>query len=444
MKWRIDGVVCMLFLVVLGKVCCHEAVLIKEGFVVSRSGEDWKWLERKEAVGSFSGGCRRYTDARGHKGYTCQACFDSANTVFQVGRFVEELNVDVDLTKLEGLVKASVPLPEICVDPCKQSRKSNGEDDRRHIFETERQANCLSVCTPERVDLDVSLENLLGGFGVVTRSLKETALKESRWVDPLFPGAAEIFGGVCLTLTIPLCTYDMRMELTYAGVTLHATSVNVLQTSFSGSPDAIGKASCKHRHDPLASSDIDVDAHTKSFQVCSAVSMPLLTGLQVCLHVSDLVITGTGLQGCVAVQIDDRTQVGCLHVGHVEECNPKNCSSCMLDPSCGWCPSIGLCMPHTPSLSLPCAVCPDGTLQTEHAEFVCEGNPEQYTNCVKTFRELDNDKRDFLISRIEFRFGPGKFMYKEDAIRVFESLDKNGNGALELSELCAYTPFIEV
>ncbi|KAL6064068.1 hypothetical protein QOT17_011137 [Balamuthia mandrillaris] len=435
MKWG-DGVVCMLlFVVVLGNVCGHEAVLMKEGFVVSRRGEDWKWSERKEAVGSFPGECRRYTDARGHKGYKCQACFDPANSVFQVGRFVEELKVDVDLTKLEGLVRASVPLPKICVDPCKQSRRSN---------ETERQANCLSVCTPERVDLDLSLENLLGGFGVVTRSLKETALKELGWVDPLFPGAAEMFGGVCLTLTIPLCSYDMRMELTYAGVTLHATSVNVLQTSITKSPDAIGEASCKHRHAPLVSSDIDVDAHTKSFQACSAFSMPLLTGLQVCLNVSDLVITGTGLQGCVAIQTDDRTQVGCLSVGQVEECNPKNCSVCMLDPSCGWCPSIGLCMPHTPSLLQPCAECPDGILQTEHAEFVCEGNPEQYTNCVKTFRELDNDKRDFLISRIEFRFGPGKFLHKEDAVQVFDSLDENGNGVLELSELCAYTPFIEV
>ncbi|KAL6064070.1 Multiple EGF like domains 8 [Balamuthia mandrillaris] len=438
-------------------------------YVVTRSGDMWKWLERMEKINQrdflgFSGDCTHEKDEDGASIFYCEACFGAKEAVFQLKSFVDDLLVEFDASNLDSILSASVPIPHICIGPCDFDVGGLGFrffDDIGDFFDDVGDAiadvvddaidiicDLPDICTPDRLNMELALSLFMGPTTFVTSNIKDAFVEEvldglPDWAaaanDPPFPGNAELLGDVCLTLTVPLCELDFTVELTYADMVL---------SSFTASDwigealyDLIGEfteAQCRRKsYRNKQEREFDVDPATGTVRVCTHVELPLLKDQQICIVLSDVIISGSGVHACLELVKGFSMDLGCLDLGEVSSCSEKNCEECMEDSNCGWCPPLNLCMSSAKSLTHPCSACPGGVF-TEDKELVCGGNSETYEECVATFRSTDF-RKDFEVSKEEFRLGPGKWMLWGDVEEAFDFLDDNEDGILELDEFCFFS-----
>ncbi|KAL6058798.1 hypothetical protein QOT17_014597 [Balamuthia mandrillaris] len=485
--------VLLVMMVALLAVAAARGVRYKnrtEEYVVTRSGDMWKWLERMEKINQrdflgFSGDCTHEKDEDGASIFYCEACFSAKEAVFQLKSFVgtvpslhskrrNDLLVEFDASSLDSILSASVPIPHVCIGPCDFDVGGLGFrffDDIGDFFDDVGDAiadfaddvvdwvcDLPDICTPDRLSLDLALSLFLGPTTFVTSNIKDAFVEEvlpglPDWAaaanDPPFPGNGELLGDVCLTLTVPLCELDFTVELTYADMVLSSfTASDWIGEALYELIDKFTEAQCRRKsYRNKKASDFDVNPATGTVRVCTSVELPLLKDQQICIILSDVIISGSGVHACLELEKGFSMDLGCLELGEVtrlltlnlivSSCSEKNCEECMEDSNCGWCPPFNLCMSSAISLTHPCSACPGGVF-TDDKELVCGGNSETYEECVATFRSTDF-RKDFEVSKEEFRLGPGKWMLWRDVEEAFDFLDDNEDGILELDEFCFFS-----
>ncbi|KAL6064066.1 hypothetical protein QOT17_011135 [Balamuthia mandrillaris] len=466
-------------------------------YEIGSEGDGWKWFEMRNSssfsqrenqqrAAGFSGRCFRDTNEYGNFIYRCSACFDPMGAIFHLGKFAETFGINVDVSKLGGIFTASVPVPHICVDVCEgnphighrredeeplpEGPQDEEEADGEEAVEVQRFFDDIGdwvtdgadfvadvadevidtfcdlgeICTPSRVSLELALTMLLSGgpTGLIAGNLKKAALKQATGnpdaaVAP-FPGAPELFGEVCLTLDIPLCEFDIRAQVTYAGLAiLGAAFEDWGPGEIMDSLDALREATCRRRAINNSQQNFQAVTNTGTYRSCRVIDVPMLKGKSVCIELRELVISAQGFQACLAVEIGTRVDLGCLQVGDVDECSQNDCNTCLKNEKCGWCPVTKLCMPRLMSVVNPCNQCPI-PVKTENPALICGGLKQNYDQCVSSFRKADID-RDFLVTKEEFLFGPGKWLLEGDITEAYDYLDGDGDGTLQMEEFCLYS-----
>ncbi|KAL6049594.1 hypothetical protein QOT17_020345 [Balamuthia mandrillaris] len=420
-------------------------------YELRKQGQGWSVFHRRQASAEWETAntwCGPEVDEEGRLSYACAACFNPVGTVFRLAEFAAELQYEVDFAALskEGDFSIDVDVPfHECFDipdfpdlPDEPWKREGTNDSS--VLRKKR-----DICTPDSVDINVPYNTLFGALGTQTIDLTwGQASVDTPDISsfPSFPGALDIFGDACLKMKVDLCEMDIpRIELLYADRVIITASLRdlpygPLQVAFAAI-DALKQVRCYSKLDGIATiSPISFDEATGTVTICPPILGRSFT-YSPCFSLHNLIISQSGLQACInATLAGSNYGLGCFRVGEVTDCTTLDCSGCIADDRCGWCASKGICMPKDPSILNPCDQCVGG-LQFENGEVLCQaaGGENPYEDCIRKFRRLDSE-RDYQLTLLEYRLGPGKWLSLDESERHFNILDSDGDGVVLMEEYC--------